>query len=71
MANGPDYTQPPWPKVAEAARARWGRATPYRLGYLVGLRNIQIANPYEGSRSGQNYTAGVLQGQRERKVYHA
>lgn len=30
----------------QAARKRWGRLTPYRIGYHAGLLGIQCENPY-------------------------
>lgn len=51
--------------LRSAARKRWGSATPFRLGYLVGEERLSqaVQCPYpEGSRGWHNYRDGVISG---------
>lgn len=55
----PDLTAPPWLKHAEAARARFTRVTPFRLGYFVGLAGDRLMCPYTLPLSMHSYQSGV------------
>lgn len=41
------------------ARQRWGSATPYRLGLLVGARGLGLVNPYNNPRGRKCFADGV------------
>lgn len=44
------------------ARGRWGRATPFRLGLIVGNRGLEIECPYPRLGTARLYREGVAQG---------
>ena len=49
--------------VREEARARYGHASPYRIGILVALLGVKCENPYRhGSRGWKNYEDGIAEG---------
>jgi len=54
---------------AQQARARFGRATPWRIGVMVGLAGVSLdrsGTPLRGTRWEHCYAWGVLWGERER-----
>ena len=63
----PDLNAEPWAPIAKEARARWRRVTPYRLGYLAGLRNPAVLNPYHLPLPRNAFKRGFDYGREERK----
>jgi hypothetical protein len=54
--------------IAEARR-EFGRATPYRVGLLVGRWGLNAACPYApGSRGAKGYALGLEVGKSERSM---
>lgn len=51
------------------ARHDYGRATPYRVGMLVGFWQLDLKCPYKpGSRGAKGYAIGLDVGQSERSM---
>lgn len=53
------------------ARARWGRITAFRLGYLVGEQGVQdtFTAPYEDARGAALFNEGVRWGADHRRRF--
>lgn len=52
----------------KSARERWGRLTPYRIGYCVGLLGVQCENPYSKTGRGFfSYREGLWYGVERRR----
>ena len=54
---------------ADAVRAKFGRLTPFRLGFSAGLNGEKhLPSPYSSEQASRNYTDGVECGTRERTL---
>lgn len=58
----PDLTAEPWAALAQAARERYGKPNPYRLGYMAGLRGLDLPCPYHLQRSADAFKQGIDRG---------
>lgn len=56
--------------VKDLARARWWTATAFRVGVLVGEKNLRIANPYSGKLA-KLYREGIRTGRTNRRKREA
>lgn len=50
----------------DLARARWGTATAFRVGVIVGERDLRFVNPYSGKLA-KLYREGIRTGRENRR----
>lgn len=63
-----NWTQDLLDKYRKMARDRWcSTATPFRLGYVVGLDRLSAPAPYAKEKALRNYRDGLLCGAKERE----
>lgn len=54
-------------RFREASRGKWGRSTPYRLGFAIGEAGSVLPSPYKpGSPAHHQFNSGLIRGRKSK-----